>query len=57
MIEREGFNVREFVKEWNLETKGIGFWRQVWDKDVSGVFRDVLSEFQTFFDWKEGRKG
>ncbi|KAI5477256.1 hypothetical protein MNV49_006552 [Pseudohyphozyma bogoriensis] len=41
-ITREGFNVREFVKEQELEAVGVSFWRAKWDKSVSEVYEKVL---------------
>ncbi|TNY24433.1 phosphatidylethanolamine-binding protein [Rhodotorula diobovata] len=40
---REGFSVRDFVKEHGLACRGVSFFRQVWDKDVSGIYTDVLN--------------
>ncbi|GAA5875709.1 hypothetical protein JCM8547_007046 [Rhodosporidiobolus lusitaniae] len=41
-IERAGFSTREFVKEHGLKTSGVSFFRQVWDKDVSKIYEEVL---------------
>lgn len=35
--------MRDFVKEHGLACRGVSFFRQVWDKDVSGIYTDVLS--------------
>jgi hypothetical protein len=46
--ERLGFNVRKFATRWNLDgAKGGGahMWREVWDDDVSLIYRDILSKF------------
>lgn len=43
--ERRGFDVRKFASQWNLNgAKGGGahMWREVWDDDVSIIYRDVL---------------
>ncbi|CAA7264664.1 unnamed protein product [Cyclocybe aegerita] len=45
--ERLGFNVREFTRRWNLNAaKGGGahMWREVWDEDVSAVYKDILNK-------------
>ncbi|KAJ3493313.1 hypothetical protein NLJ89_g11047 [Agrocybe chaxingu] len=45
--ERLGFNVREFTRRWNLNAaKGGGahMWREVWDEDVSKVYKDILNK-------------
>ncbi|GAA5908745.1 hypothetical protein JCM6882_008194 [Rhodosporidiobolus microsporus] len=42
-IERRGFSTREFVKEHGLKAAGVSFFRQVWDKDVSKIYEEVLN--------------
>lgn len=44
-IERAGFSTREFIKEHELKPSGVSFFRQVWDKDVSKIYKEVLSAF------------
>lgn len=44
-IERQGFDVREFVQDHKLAAKGVTFFRQKWDKAVSEIYREVLSKF------------
>ncbi|KPV74569.1 uncharacterized protein RHOBADRAFT_45059 [Rhodotorula graminis WP1] len=39
---RDAFSVREFVVEHKLEPRGISFFRQKWDKDVSAIYKEVL---------------
>ncbi|BGP25764.1 mitochondrial 54S ribosomal protein YmL35 [Rhodotorula toruloides] len=41
-IKRRGFSVREFVAQHGLEPKGVSFFRQVWDRDVSAIYKEVL---------------
>ncbi|KAM0791824.1 hypothetical protein ACM66B_004083 [Microbotryomycetes sp. NB124-2] len=41
-IERRGFNVRQFVREHELEAVGITFTRQKWDSSVSDIYENVL---------------
>jgi len=46
--ERHGFDVREFVRKWGLDAAsggGAHMWREIWDKDVSLIYKDILSEF------------
>jgi hypothetical protein len=43
--ERLGFNVRKFASRWNLDGAkggGVHMWREVWDDDVSLIYRDIL---------------
>ena len=45
--ERLGFNIRKFTSQWNLDgTKGGGvhMWREVWDDDVSHIYKDILGK-------------
>lgn len=45
--ERLGFDVRSFVQKWNLNGArggGAHMWRQVWDENVSLIYKDVLSQ-------------
>lgn len=37
--------MREFVAQHQLEPRGISFFRQKWDKDVSDIYKDVLGAF------------
>lgn len=49
--ERLGFNVREFANLWNLNGAkggGVHMWREVWDDDVSLIYRNVLRKFFFF---------
>ena len=47
--ERLGFNVRKFASQWNLDgAKGVHMWREVWDDDVSLIYRDILGNFCHF---------
>ena len=45
-LERDTFDVRDFVKEHALRTDGGGafMWRAVWDEESSRIWRDVISE-------------
>ena len=43
--ERLGFNVRKFASQWNLDGAkggGVHMWREVWDDDVSLIYKDIL---------------
>ena len=43
--ERLGFNVRKFANQWNLNGAkggGVHMWREVWEDDVSLIYRDIL---------------
>ncbi|BGP17591.1 hypothetical protein JCM10213_001240 [Rhodosporidiobolus nylandii] len=42
-LEREGFSTREFVEKHGLKAAGVSFFRQVWDKDVSAIYEEVLN--------------
>lgn len=45
--ERHGFDVREFARKWGLDAAsggGAHMWRETWDKDVSLIYKDILSE-------------
>lgn len=44
---RHGFDIREFTRMWGLDAGcggGAHMWREVWDNDVSMIYRDILSE-------------
>lgn len=46
--ERLGFNVRKFASQWNLNGAkggGVHMWREIWDDDVSLIYRDILRKF------------
>jgi large subunit ribosomal protein L35 len=50
--DRLGFNIRRFASQWNLDgTKGGGIhmWREVWDDDVSHIYRDILGKEEPTF--------
>jgi len=53
--ERLGFNVRKFASQWNLDGAkggGVHMWREVWDDDVSLIYRDILGKcFFVFVGW------
>ena len=54
--ERHGFDVRAFVSQWDLDAgKGGGahIWREVWDGDVSAIYKDILSKSSTLMAWVE----
>ncbi|CAG8552531.1 9461_t:CDS:2, partial [Racocetra fulgida] len=38
-------NVREFANKYNLILSGATFFREVWDKDVSSIYRDRLGKY------------
>ncbi|PPQ90431.1 hypothetical protein CVT25_014949 [Psilocybe cyanescens] len=45
--ERLGFDVREFAARWNLDGAqggGAHMWREIWDEDVSMIYKDILNE-------------
>lgn len=49
-LERLGFNVRKFASQWNLDgAKGVHMWREVWDDDVSLIYRDILGMEEPIF--------
>lgn len=41
-LDRESFDVRQFVKEHGLTAEGVSFFRQKWDKSVSEIYEQVL---------------
>jgi large subunit ribosomal protein L35 len=46
--QRLGFDLRSFVKEWNLHPAkggGANMWREVWDDTVSKIYRLTLSKW------------
>ena len=46
--ERLGFDIRKFASEWNLDGAkggGVHMWREVWDDDVSHIYKDILGKF------------
>lgn len=46
--ERLGFNVRKFASQWNLNGAkggGVHMWREVWDDDVSLIYKDILGNY------------
>jgi len=45
--ERLGFDLRSFIARWGLdqaEGGGAHMWREVWDENVSDIYRDTLSK-------------
>ncbi|GAA6011683.1 hypothetical protein JCM10207_004208 [Rhodosporidiobolus poonsookiae] len=42
-LERGGFSAREFVQQHGLEARGVSFFRQVWDREVSKIYEEVLN--------------
>ena len=45
-------DLRRFAREWNLDGAkggGVHMWREVWDDDVSHIYRDVLGKLFFFF--------
>ena len=44
--ERFGFDVRKFMSTYGLGWSGGGMyiWREVWDEEVSTIYRDILSK-------------
>jgi large subunit ribosomal protein L35 len=45
-LQRDDFDVRQFVEEHALRTDGGGafMWRAVWDEESSRIWREVISE-------------
>ncbi|GAA6060350.1 hypothetical protein JCM10212_004534 [Sporobolomyces blumeae] len=43
-IERLDFSTRAFIQEHGLGAKGISFFRQKWDEDVSEIYKEVLQQ-------------
>ncbi|KAJ3557658.1 hypothetical protein NP233_g11684 [Leucocoprinus birnbaumii] len=42
---RKGFDLRSFMREWGFDMRqggGAHMWREVWDKHVSAIYRDIL---------------
>ena len=39
-------DVREFMSEYSLTLRGASFFREVWDKDVSSIYTDILGTFK-----------
>ncbi|KAF9950163.1 hypothetical protein BGZ65_006819 [Modicella reniformis] len=39
-----GTTLRELCSQYNLDVKGLTFFRQVWDKDVSRIYKDILQQ-------------
>ncbi|KAH9487184.1 54S ribosomal protein L35, mitochondrial [Psilocybe cubensis] len=45
--ERRGFDVRAFMEKWGFEGRrggGAHMFREVWDEDVSAIYKDVLKQ-------------
>lgn len=42
--ERLGFSVREFIEKYQLDLSAGGafMWREIWDDDVSRIYRDII---------------
>ncbi|KAI0044081.1 PEBP-like protein [Auriscalpium vulgare] len=59
-IERQGFDVRKFVEEHNLQLGtfkeggggGAHMWRAVWDEESSRIWRDVLKQPEPKFGFE-----
>jgi large subunit ribosomal protein L35 len=52
--ERKGFDVHAFMQKWGLDgSKGGGahMFREIWDEDVSRIYKNVLGESLTVFTW------
>ncbi|KAF4623887.1 hypothetical protein D9613_001572 [Agrocybe pediades] len=50
--DRLHFDVREFAEAWNLEGAnggGAHMWREVWDEDVSAIYKDILKKEEPVF--------
>ncbi|CAO3664799.1 unnamed protein product [Umbelopsis vinacea] len=43
-IESKRFDTRQFVQQHQLLPRGISFFREVWNEDVSGIYTDILKE-------------
>jgi len=44
---RHGFDIREFASSWGLHAAnggGAHMWREIWDDDVSMIYKDILSK-------------
>ena len=55
--EREGFDVRAFMQKWGLDGSkggGVHMFREIWDEDVSNIYKNILGEFITIFTWETG---
>ncbi|KAH9958667.1 phosphatidylethanolamine-binding protein, partial [Lactifluus volemus] len=52
-LERDTFDVRDFVKEHALRTDGGGafMWRAVWDEESSRIWRDVIEKPEPRFGY------
>lgn len=49
---RHGFDIREFAYTWGLDAAtggGAHMWREIWDNDVSMIYKDILSKCCLFF--------
>ena len=52
MEQRRGFDVRAFAQRWNLDgAKGGGahMFREVWDEEVSKIYKTILGQWHTYF--------
>ncbi len=46
--QRNGFDLRSFMHKWGFDMRtggGVHMWREVWDKHVSTVYKDLISMF------------
>lgn len=48
-VENKRFDTRSFVKQYQLSPRGISFFREVWNEDVSRIYADILKEREPVF--------
>lgn len=48
-IESKRFDTRQFIQQHQLLPRGISFFREVWNQDVSRIYTDILKEREPVF--------
>jgi large subunit ribosomal protein L35 len=48
-LESKQFDTRSFIQQHQLSPRGISFFREVWNEDVSRIYADILKEREPVF--------
>jgi large subunit ribosomal protein L35 len=48
-IESKRFDTRQLIQQHQLVPRGISFFREVWDEDVSRIYTDILKEREPIY--------
>ncbi|KAI8579062.1 hypothetical protein K450DRAFT_243679 [Umbelopsis ramanniana AG] len=48
-VEDKRFDTRSFIQQYQLSPRGVSFFREVWNEDVSRIYADILKEREPVF--------